>query len=165
MKREHRKSNNGVATELTIRPFETLPSANGSSPAPPLEFTEALSELKHDWAEKNIKAQATRTPIATSEIMHVENKRRELAGELLKIQTEIGATNKEIRPQKPTSQVIQGRIRARKEAEERENDFLVMFYMVAKDSLDPRQVAALESGAKALLKDAEQMGIDELEAR
>jgi hypothetical protein len=56
--------------------------------------TEALRELKREWAAKNIRAQATGMPIATSEVTHVENKRRELAGELLRIQTEIGATNK-----------------------------------------------------------------------
>jgi hypothetical protein len=82
----------------------------------------------------------------------------------LRIRTEIGATNKEIRSQKP-SQLADSRARARRESEKRENDFLAMFYMVAKDSLDPRQVAALESGAKALLKEAEQMGIEDLEAR
>jgi hypothetical protein len=86
--------------ELTIRPFETLPSSSGLPPAaPPLEsepphrklarlerITEALRELKRTWAEKNIRAQVTRTPIATSEVTHVENRRRELTSELLKIQ-------------------------------------------------------------------------------
>src|SRR6516162_1944493 len=99
--------------ELTTRPFETLPSVNGSPPAssPPLEsepphkrlarltreherVTEALQQLKKDWATQNIRAQQCRQPIPTATITHIENRRRELAGELLRIQTEIGATNK-----------------------------------------------------------------------
>jgi hypothetical protein len=40
-----------------------------------------------------------------------------------------------------------------------------MFYQISRDSLDPRQFRALEDGAKALLKEASEMGIEELEAR
>jgi hypothetical protein len=39
-----------------------------------------------------------------------------------------------------------------------------MFWQICRDSLHPKQFAALESGVKALLKGAEQMGIDEVEA-
>jgi len=168
--------------ELTIQPFETLPSANGLPPAPPpLEseprhqrlarltreherVTEALRDLKRDWATKNVRAQATRTPIATSEVTHVENRRRELAGELLRIQTAIGATNKEIRSQKP-SRLANSRERARRELEQRHFDFLTMFHMVVRDSVDPRQFRAFEDGAKALLEEAREMGIEAPEAR
>jgi hypothetical protein len=40
-----------------------------------------------------------------------------------------------------------------------------MFWQISKDSLDPRQFKALEDGARALLRTAEEMGIEEVEAR
>jgi hypothetical protein len=88
--------------ELTTQPFEFLP-ANGLPPAPPplesepshrklarlarehTRTVEALQELKKNWATKNIRAQATRTPISTAEVTYAENRHRELAGELLRI--------------------------------------------------------------------------------
>jgi hypothetical protein len=39
-----------------------------------------------------------------------------------------------------------------------------VFWQISRDALHPKQFKALEDGAKALLRDAEQMGITEAEA-
>jgi hypothetical protein len=81
----------------------------------------------------------------------------ELQAALMKVQAELGEVNRSLRAQKP-SQVVERRTRARREFEQRQADYLAMFYQIARDSLDPRQFAALEDGARALLREAERNG-------
>jgi hypothetical protein len=40
-----------------------------------------------------------------------------------------------------------------------------MFHQICRDSLHPKQFRAFEDGAKALLQEAREMGIEALEAR
>jgi hypothetical protein len=76
------------------------------------------------------------------------------------VQAELGEVNRSLRAQKP-SQIADRRARARQELEAHQADFLAMFHMVARDSLHPQQFAALEDGAKMLLVQAREMGIEE----
>jgi hypothetical protein len=84
----------------------------------------------------------------------------ELQSSLMRVQAQLGEVNRSLRAQKP-SQIADRRARAREQCEQLHNDFLAMFYQVTRDSLDPRQVKTLESGARALLNEAHEMGIDE----
>jgi hypothetical protein len=172
--------------ELTTHPFETLLSVNGAPSAPPpLEsepphkrlarlsrdherITEALRELKRDWAAKNIRAQATRQSISTAEITHVENRRRELASQLLKIQTEIGATNKALRERKAGGNGITvssgesappKRIRSKKCPLREHAAFNQYFRLAAENKLESGLYARIEASAKSMLSHALQTGI------
>jgi hypothetical protein len=169
---------------LKLKTLEGLPAETGSTESPPLEselphkrlarlnreaarVTEALRELKRDWAEKNIRAQLTRTPIATSEITFVENKRHELAGELLRIQTEIGATNKEIRERKAggsagslAEPVNRKRTQSKKCPLREHAAFDQYFRLAAENELEASLYGRIEAAAKSMLAQALKTGIE-----
>jgi hypothetical protein len=111
----------------------------------------------------SLRCQTTREPQDQKESEHRRQRIAELQSSLMRVQAQLGEVNRSLRRQKP-SQVAQGRARARKEFEARQNDFLAMFHQIARDSLDPRQFRALEDGARALLREAAQMGIEQVEA-
>jgi hypothetical protein len=100
-----------------LKALRALPPVSTTPSAPPLEAepahkklarlnnehavaTEEIRQLKADWAERNIKAQACRQAVSTAEQTHVETQKRELASRLMEIQTQIGALNRELRAKK-----------------------------------------------------------------
>jgi hypothetical protein len=176
----------GLTKQLTIQPFESL-SANGLPPAPPplletepahrrlarlnrdaARVTEALQQLRQEWANKNIRAQATRTPISTPEITHVEKRRRELAGELLRIQTEIGATNKAIRERKSEGAArnseraapLKAGTKTKKCPLKEHPAFDQYFRLAAENELEASLYDQIEAVAKAMLSDALRNGLE-----
>jgi hypothetical protein len=169
---------------MKLKTLKNLPAETGSTESPPLEselphkrlarlnreaarVTEALRELKRDWAEKNIRAQVTRTPIATTEITFVENKRRELAGELLRIQTEIGATNKEIRERKAggsagsSAEPPRERVKSKKFPLKEHAAFDEYFRLAAQNELEASLYDRLEAAAKSMLSHALKTGVEQ----
>jgi hypothetical protein len=83
----------------------------------------------------------------------------QLQGALMGVQSQLAEVNRALRANKP-SQLAHARSLRRQEQDRRQSDFLAMFLQIARDSLDPRQFAALEAGARALLQEAERMEVD-----
>jgi hypothetical protein len=171
---------------MKLNTLKSLSFDTGSTESPPLEseplhqrlarltreqerVTEALRELKRAWAERNIKAQATRTPIPTAEMTHVENRRREFAGELLQIQTQIGAVNREIRERK--AEHSEGNSRGtplvkngtkRKACPLKEHpSYDQYFRLAAENELEAGLYRRIEAAAKSMLSHALKTGVEE----
>jgi hypothetical protein len=119
-----------------------------------------IQEIRLAAKNYSLRCQATREPQDQKEGERRRQRIAELQKSLMDVQEKLGAVNRTLRAAKP-SQVAHSRERVRRELEARHADFLAMFHIVARDSLDPRQFSALEDGAKALLRDAEEMGIEE----
>jgi hypothetical protein len=108
--------------------------------------------------DASLAAQATRTPVAQANIDKWQRDIRDYQSRLMSIQGELGQTNKALRE-----------LKARQNSAHRRDgnggcgpnaahdDFLCCFHQIARDSLDPRQFAALEEGAKALVHDFRRM--------
>jgi hypothetical protein len=150
------------------QPHKALARANARH----AKLTEELRQLKADWASENIRSQQTHQAIATSRVAFVETRRRELHLELEQTQAIIGRLGKEIRELKARRQISRSRGNgaqqspvlahdhdghARHPHADEEDTYLACFYQIAKDSLDPRQFAALEDGTRSLVKDYRQM--------
>ena len=127
------------------------------------ETTAALQELKRSWAERNVKAQACRQAISTPEITHFEEQKRTLALRLLDLQTQIGATNKELREQKAERQGNGSKVVELKKKCPLKNHaaFATYFLLAARDVLPPGLYDQTERGAKALLQHALATGVEE----
>jgi hypothetical protein len=130
------------------------------------EITLNLQELKKEWAQRNIKAQAVRQPVSTPEITHFENQKRELALTLLNIQTQIGATNKELRQRKAVKQqsvsTNGSKAVSTKEAPLKEHrEYPIYFLLAARNELDVRLFASVERAAKSMLQHALETGVQE----
>jgi hypothetical protein len=123
----------------------------------------AIQDVRREARDYSLKVQTTHEAQDQRESERRRERIAELQAALMRVQGELGETNRTIRSQKP-SQIADTRERARRELEERHVDFLAMFHRVASDSLDPRQVKAFEDAARWLLKEAHEMGIDEVEA-
>ena len=124
------------------------------------EIIEQIQLIRRTARDESLRAQQTREPLDDKEAIRRRERIAQLHASLMTVQGELGETNRTIRSRK-TGQITEGRARARREMEERHNDFLVMFHRVASDSLDPRQVKVFEDAARALLKEADRMGIVE----
>jgi hypothetical protein len=168
---------------LHTNPFKALDGVAQSEP-PPLEresphralskankrhaqLTEALRQLRSDWAAKNIRAQQLKIAIATSEITHVEKRRRELHLALESTQAEIGRLNKEIKEKKAASkqsprQLHEQTPAVRKKKMPFADDpvFPSYFILAAKEELDSKLYAQVERLALSLMHDAYKNGID-----
>jgi hypothetical protein len=126
------------------------------------ETTTALQELKREKAERSIKAQQCRQTISTAENTHFENQRRELSARLLDIQTQIGATNKELRERKAAGHGNGSKPAAPPKTRPLATDleFDVYFRLAAHSELAPALYAQVERVAKSLLNDARRMGVE-----
>ena len=169
-----------------VKRLAELPESSGAPAAPPLEAeaphrklarltkelastTKALQSLKREWAERNVKAQACRQAVSTPEITHYENKKRELALRIQSIQTEIGATNRELREHKAERQA--GRAKVNQAVREPKAgplkthpEFLAYFHLAAQNELTPALFAQITKISKAMLGDALRMGIEKGDA-
>jgi hypothetical protein len=121
---------------------------------------EGLRKLKRSWAEKNIKAQACRTPISTAEITFVDNRRRALASQLLSIRTQIGATNKELREREAAgngarivreSAPVSTGTKPKKAPVREHPAFDQYFRRAAKNELEAGLYDSIEAAAKSML--------------
>lgn len=131
------------------------------------ETTSALQELKRAWAERNIKAQACRQAVSTPEVTHFETQKRELALKIQAIQTEIGATNRELREHKASRQG-NGSKQPSQPARpiktcplKSHSQWDAYFRLAAENELEPRLLAQIERSAKSLLQHALETGIEE----
>jgi len=136
--------------------------------------TEELQSFNREWAKKNIEAQTCRLPISTPELTHAANKRRELALEIQRLQTELGSANKERRqlnakasqealPAEQTPLAIPPkRITNLKRCPLKEHrEWTVYFELAARDELTPELYTQVERSAKSLLQHALETGIEE----
>lgn len=127
------------------------------------QITEELRKLKSEWAEKNIKAQATRIAISTPECTFVETRRRDLHLQLEMAQAEIGRLNKEIRERKAEHQGNGTKPERRPEPKKMpfadDPEFPSYFILAARDTLAPELYAQVVRMAKSLIHSAEKMGI------
>jgi hypothetical protein len=128
------------------------------------ETTTALQELKRSWAERNIKAQACRQAVSTPEVTHFENEKRELAHKIQALQTEIGATNKEIRERKAERQTNSNGSKHPPQQKTRpfaaDLEFETYFRLAAHSELAPALYAQIERCAKSMIADARRMGVE-----
>jgi hypothetical protein len=129
--------------------------------------TEQLQTLKKSWAERNIKAQACRQAVSTPEVTHFETTKRELALQLLDLQTQIGALNKELRANKAARQAgRQPPARANGSALKKtcplksHPQWDAYFRLAAENELEPRLLAQIERSAKSLLQHALETGVE-----
>jgi hypothetical protein len=172
---------------MKLKTLNGLPSSAGSTEPPPLETepphrklarlnrehaatTEALQALKRAWAERNIKAQACRQAVPTSEITHFEDQKRTLALGLLSLQSEIGATNKAIRERSkaggaPTSPASESAPRKRAKSKacplKEHPSFDQYFRLAAENELENGLYDRLEAAAKSMLSHALATGIEQ----
>jgi len=122
------------------------------------DLVEQIRQLKAEWSAKNIKAQATRIPIATSEITHVETKRRELQSQLMAAQAEIGECNCEIRQNKAKHQ---GNGNGNKPQPLKNHPtFDRYFRLSAENLLPPGLLKQVEADAKTSLAHALSTGVE-----
>jgi hypothetical protein len=166
-----------------VKRLAELPEASGEPAVPRLEAeaphrklarltkelrstTEALQALKHDWAERNVKAQACRQAVSTPEVTHFETQKRTLALRIQEIQTQIGATNKALRERKSERQA--GRAKLNQAVREPKAgplkthpEYLQYFFLAAQNELTREMLAQIERTAKAMLHDATTMGVEE----
>ncbi len=168
------------ATRKPPKPLVTLRDALPATPslpqeAPPLQrepvhkrlaratkrqadLVEQIRQLKAEWSAKNIKAQATRIPIATSEITYVETKRRELQSQLMAAQAEIGECNCEIRQNKAKHQ---GNGNGNKPQPLKNHPtFDRYFRLSAENLLPPGLLKQVEADAKTSLAHALSTGVE-----
>jgi hypothetical protein len=115
-----------------------------------------IQTIRKEARDYNLRCQASHEPQDVKQAQRRRERISELQSALMDVQGRLGEVNRGLRAQKP-SQIAGGRVRARQEAERRENDFLNMFYQICKDSLHPKQFEALQDGAKALLREAERI--------
>lgn len=167
------------------------PKAKGSAgPPPPLQgeplhqqiarlnreltkATEDLQAFNHEWAQKNIQAQSVRLPIPTPELTFAANKRRELAAEIQRLQSELGMANRKRRPLSAASQkssqadhnaqvvVSPKRTRSKSCPLKEHREWLVYFELAAREELTPQLYGLVERTAKSLLSHALQTGVEE----
>jgi hypothetical protein len=110
--------------------------------------------------DASLAAQATRTPISQANINKWQRDIRDYQSRLISIQSELGQTNKALRSLKASRKAppnTSGNREGKPAAAASNDDFLCCFHQIARDSLDPRQFAALEEGAKALVRDFRRM--------
>jgi hypothetical protein len=144
------------------QPHRALARANSQH----TKLTEELRQLKADWAAQNVRAQATRIAISTSEITHVETRRRELHLQLEATQAEIGRLNKEIRERKAehrsngTKQQLAKIVEPKTLPFKEDPEFPAYFLLAARESLVPSMYAAVLRVAKAIMGDARKMGLE-----
>jgi hypothetical protein len=172
---------------MSLKTLKSLPPAALESEPPPLEaeaphrvlarlnkehqrVTEELRELKRSWAQKNIRAQRCRQPIPTAEITHIKNKRRELATQLLSIQAQIGATNKELRERRTAgndakvtrdSAPVSNGTKSKKAPLKEHPVFNQYFALAAENELEASLYERIEGAAKSMLSQALKTGIEE----
>ena len=120
-----------------------------------------IHDLRARARQKSLEAAATRTPISRSEIDFWQTGIAKAQAELMATQAKIKEVNKRIRASTealaseappPVTRMTHSTVRRSSH-----DDFLACFHTIAKDSLDPRQFEALESGARSLLRDYQQM--------
>jgi hypothetical protein len=138
---------------------ETLQQSKSRLESEQARIIEQIQAVRHEAKNYSLRVQTTHEPQDQKEAERRRQRIAELQNSLLDVQSRLGAVNRSLRAAK-SSQATRRRERARQQLESRHNDFLAMFYQVARNSLDPRQVKALESGARALLRDAEEMRIE-----
>ena len=129
-------------------------------------LTDELRKLRAEWAKRNIKAQATRIPVSTAEITHVEGRRRELHLALERCQAEIGACNKELRENRAAKQAgangKESKPKTPKQMPFRQDpEFDTYFHLAARDQLTRELYEAIVRTAKSMMFDAAKMGLRE----
>jgi hypothetical protein len=139
---------------------ETLQQSKSRLESEQARIIEQIQAVRHEARDYSLRCQATREPQDQKESERRRGRIAELQSSLMSVQAELGQINRNLRSQKP-AQLAEARARARRELEEKRNDFLEAFWQIARDSLDPRQFRALESGARAFLRKAHEMGIEE----
>jgi hypothetical protein len=134
---------------------------------------EKLQTFNREWASKNVKAQACRLAIPTAEQTHAANRRRELASQIQRIQTELGDANMESRQlnaksthkaatDTPTLAVTPKKaVRSKRCPLKQHREWTVYFELAARDELVPDLYAQVERTAKSLLEHAIATGIEE----
>jgi hypothetical protein len=124
----------------------------------------ALCAARATARDASLAAQTTRTPIAQANIDKWQRDIRDYQSRLMSIQGELGQTNKAIRALKArrNSAYRRGVNEKVGPVSLAHDDYLCCFHQIASDSLDPRQFAALEEGAKALVHDFRRMNGDPL---
>jgi chromosome segregation ATPase len=138
-------------------PLPELQSSKARLEAEQTKLVEEIQRIRLEAKNYSLHCQATREPQDQKESERRRQRIATLQADLMRAQAELGEVNRSLRAQKP-SQVAHSRERARQQLEQRYNDFLATFHQIARDSLDPRQFAALEDGARALLREAERDG-------
>jgi hypothetical protein len=132
-------------------------------------IVEAIHQLRARARQRSLEASSTRQPLPESEIKFWQAGIKEHQDKLMAVQSELGTINKAIRsasparPLKTLGQLPLPPKSARKteptpiEQVNGADVYLACFHQIARDSLDPRQFAALEDGARALARDYQQM--------
>jgi hypothetical protein len=136
-------------------------------------IVEAIHQLRARARQRSLEASSTRQPLPESEIKFWQEGIKEQQTKLMETQGKLGAINKAIRAASPARQLkTLGQLplppkSARKveavpiEQVNGADVYLACFHQIARDSLDPRQFAALEDGARALARDYQQMHREE----
>ena len=161
--------------------METTPPTNGSlkHDLSVLErerdsIIAAIHELRQRARQKSLEAESTRQPLPASEIKFWQNGIAKHQADLMAVQQKIGAVNKllkKARNDEPrqarhsqTNSVSgngqhNGVLNNSRTHSQRPDEglYLSCFHTIASDSLDPRQFAALEDGARALAADYQRM--------
>jgi hypothetical protein len=116
---------------------------------------------------QTFKAQACRLAVSTPEVTHFETTKRELALQLLDLQTQIGALNKELRANKAACQAgRQPPARANGSALKKtcplksHPQWDAYFRLAAENELEPCLLAQIERSAKSLLQHALETGVE-----
>jgi hypothetical protein len=121
----------------------------------------SIHELRQRARQKSIEAAATRTPLPESEIQYWKTNIAKNQSELMETQSKLASVNRAIREVQADQPAKGSRGRDRSTQENNnddgENVFLSCFHTICRDSLDPRQFAALEAGARALQDDYQRM--------
>jgi hypothetical protein len=121
---------------------------------------EAIGSLRQRARSKALGAEATRQPLSQSEIDFWQSGIREKQAELMRIQSELGETNKALKACRDRTGKAHQAPRPngdRADEETKRIRYLEFFHQICRDSLDPRQFAALEGGAHGLMRDYAQM--------
>jgi hypothetical protein len=130
-------------------------------------LVEAIHELRARARRRSLEASSTRQPLPESEIKFWQAGIKEHQEKLMAVQSELGSVNKAIRAASPARQLKTlgqlpqepkpvRKVEAAPINKEQVNSadlFLACFHQIVRDSIDPRQFAAFETGAKALQDD------------
>ena len=137
----------------------------------------AIHELRQRARQKSLEAEATHQPLPAAEIKFWQNGIATHQAELMSVQQKIGAVNKQLkkarkdepRPSRhsQTNNVSgngqhNGFLNNSQTHSQRPDEdlFLSCFHTIARGSLDPRQFAALEDGARSLATDYQRMNTE-----
>jgi hypothetical protein len=135
-----------------------------------VKATEAIQSLKKQWVQRNLKAQSCRQAVSTAELTHFENQKRDLAASILRLQTEIASTNKEIRERKQSrgsagsfaeAAPVKTGTKSKKCPLKEHAAFDQYFRLAAENELEPSLYDRIEAVAKSLLGDALRNGVEQ----